>query len=141
MPLPTNLTTNEVKDAAGAEIEFNRFDSGQPRKLIFAKVSESPAYEHRLDIAHIEAGAGLKRRRRSRVGVRIGHLSSVDNLTPVFTLGYLILDSPVGAITDLTIPTKCMANLLSFCASQGATTTILYDGTGYGAAAAINGTL
>jgi hypothetical protein len=140
MSLPTNLTTNEVKDAAGAEIEFLRFDSGQPRKLVFAKLNETPAYEHRLDIAHVESGAGLRRRRRSKCGVRIGHLSSVDSLTPVFTLGYLILDSPVGAITDLTIPTKCIANLMSFIASQGSTT-ILYDGTGYGAAALINGSL
>jgi hypothetical protein len=141
MSLPVNLTTNEVKDAAGAEIEFNRFDSGQPRKLVFAKVGESPAYEHRIDVAHVEAGTGLKRRRRSRLAVRIGHLSSVDNLTPVFTLGYLILDAPVGAITDLTIPTKCMANIMSLVATTGAATTVLFDGTGYGAAALINGTL
>jgi hypothetical protein len=141
MPFPTNLQTNEVKDAAGAEIEFLRFDSGQPRKIVFAKSGESPAYEHRLDVTHLETGTGLKRRRRSRLAVRIGHLSSVDNLTPVFTLGYVILDSPLGAITDFTIPTKCMANIMSVVASQGATTTILYDGTGYGAAALINGTL
>jgi hypothetical protein len=141
MPLPTNLTTNEVKDAAGAEIEFNRFDSGQPRKIVFAKVGESPAYEHRLEVAHSEAGTGLKRRRRSRLAVRIAHLSNVDNLTPVFTLGYVILDSPVGAITDLTIPTKCMANIMSFSATTGAATTVLFDCTGYGASALVNGTL
>jgi len=141
MSLPTNLTTNEVKDAAGTEIEFLRFDAGQPRKLIYAKSGETPAYEHRLEIAHLESGTGLRRRRRSKVAVRIGHLSSVDSLTPVFTLGYIILDSPVGAITDLTVPAKCIANIMSFTASLGASTTILYDGTGYGAAALINGTL
>jgi len=138
--LPTHLTTNEIKNASGTEVEFLRFDAGQPRKLVFAKSGEAPNYEQRLDVAHIEAGAGVRRRRRSRFGFRIGHLSA-DGVTPTFTLGYQILDIPVGAIADYTYPTLCMAYMMSFCASQGATTTILYDGTGYGAAAQINGTL
>lgn len=139
--LANHLNTNEVKNAAGTEVEFLRFDAGQPRKLIFAKSGETPAFEQRLDIAHVETGAGLRRRRRSRFGVRIGHISSVDSLTPTFTLGYMVLDSPIGAITDYTYPTLACAYLGSFGWSLGATTTILYDGTGNGCASLINGTL
>jgi hypothetical protein len=137
--LPLHLQTNEVKNAAGTEVEFLRFDNSQPRKTIFHKSGEAPNLRHILEVAHIESGTGLKRRRRSKVGFRVEHLLA-DGVTPGVSLGYQISDSPVGAIADLTQPTLVLAYLMSFVASLGASTTILYDGTGYGAASLINGT-
>jgi hypothetical protein len=136
---PTNLTTNEVKNAAGSEVEFLRFGVIPPRGLVFHKSGEAPNLPHAIDINHVESGAGLRRIRRSRLGVRLDHLLA-DGVTPSFTLGYTILQSPVGGIADYTYPTLAMAYLMSLTASLGASTTILYDGTGYGAASLINGT-
>jgi len=138
--LPTTLNTNEVKDSAGSEIEFQRL-STEARNLVFAKIGESPAAPHRLTISHQEIGSGLRKRRRSRVGVELTHISSVDSVTPVVTKAYIVMDIPVGAVTSNTVPTSVLANLISFCASKGASTTILYDGTGYGSESLLAGTL
>jgi len=138
--LPTTLNTNEVKDAAGAEIEFQRRFTDQS-SLEFAKVGEAPYAPHRLLISHLESGVGIKLRRRSRIGFRIVHASDVDTALLVQTNGYVVLDSPIGAITTTAVPAKCLANLWSFCASLGASTTILYDGTGNGSVALLQGSL
>lgn len=138
--LPTNLNTNEVKSSAGAEIEFLRW-SNNARELVFAKSGETPSLPHRLLIAHQESGSGLKLIRRSVVRVDKTFISQVDTVTPTVTSAYMVLVSPVGHMDDLVEPTHAVANLLSFCASLGASTTILYDGTGNGAASAINGSL
>lgn len=140
MPLPTTLNTNEVKDSAGSEIEFQRW-GGVGRELIFAKVGELPAYPHRLSVSHQDSGSLLKLRRRSRVGFSIQHISTVDSATPVVTRAYIVLDSPIGAIIANTVPTSLLANLISFVGSKGLSTTILYDGTGYGSAAMLEGSL
>jgi hypothetical protein len=80
-------------------------------------------------------------RRRSVVRVDKDVISLVDNVSKVRVSVYMVLDSPVGALTTNAEPTNIIANLLSFCASLGATTTILYDGTGNGAATLLNGDL
>jgi len=138
--LPNNLTTNEVKDAAGAEVEFLRA-STVDRKLVFAKSGETPSLPHRLTISHSEAGSGLKLRRRSVVRFDKTSMSTVDATLPVTTSAYIVLDAPVGAVTTDAEMKAVIANVLSFCASLGASTTILYDGTGNGAAALAAGTL
>jgi hypothetical protein len=136
---PLHLQANEVKNAAGTEVEFLRFDGSQPRKIVFHKSGEAPNLREILEVSHLENGTGFSRRRRSRVGFRVEHLLS-DGITPGYTLGYSVFDIPVGGLADFTKPTLVAAYMNSLCASQGATTTILYDGTGYGAAALINGT-
>jgi len=137
--LPLHLNSNEVKNAVGTEVEFLRFDNGQPRKTIFHKSGEAPNLRHILEVAHIESGAGVRRRRRSKFGFKVEHLLA-DGVTPGSTLGYYILDSPVGAIADFTYPTLVCAYSMSFFASLGASTTILYDGSGNGADSVIKGT-
>lgn len=137
--LPNHLQTNEVKNASGTEVEFLRFDNGSPRRTIFHKSGEAPNLRHILEVGHIENGNGVNRRRRSKYGFRVEHLLA-DGVTPGFTSGYHVLDIPVGGIADYTYPTLVCAYSMSFLASIGASTTILYDGTGYGAAALINGT-
>ena len=139
MSLPTNLTTNEVKDESGTENEFSRLrnDSGS---VEFTQTGAAPNLPHRLKVSHSEVGAGVSRRRRSMVRVDFS-LQGVTSLQPKTISAYIVVDIPVGDVEDYAGAKKAVANLLSFCASTGASTTILYDGTGYGAAALINGTL
>jgi hypothetical protein len=138
--LSNTLVTNEIKNSSGTEIEFGRL-SISDRQTIFATVSEAPSAPHRLTISHLESGAGLKKRRRSLVRFDKTVISSVDSVTPVTVSAYAVLDSPVGALTANTEPTHVVAELMSFLASSGANTTILYDGTGNGAASLLNGSV
>jgi hypothetical protein len=139
MPLPINLTTNEVKNSAGTEVEFNRLDNGSGRSVLFAQVGESPALHHRIKVSHLETGSGTAARRRSVV--RIDKDVTGTSAAPRTISAYMVVDIPIGDIANYTETTNAVAELLSFCASLGASTTILYDCTGYGAAALINGSL
>jgi len=141
MPLPLNLTTNEVKNASGTEVEFLHFDLLPSRKKVYALSGEAPNLRHRLSVEHSETGAGKNRRRRSKVGVDIESLSAVDSTTIVTTRAYTVVDSPVGAMTTTAILQTAVAELVSFIATTGAGTTVLYDGTGTGAVALIQGSL
>lgn len=138
--LGNNLNTNEIKNSAGAEVEFQHL-SQEGRSRVFAMVGESPSLQHRLDISHVESGKGLTLVRRSLVRFTKNVISQVDTVTPVPILGYTVLQVPVGHLTSLAEPTHVLAELMSFCASLGATTTILYDGTGNGAQVLLNGSL
>lgn len=137
---PQTLNTNEVKNSAGAEIEFQRLGSSG-RQLDFYQVGESPALPHRISIAHQELGSGLSARRRSKVGVIKTVTGQVDASKPAPISAYVVVDSPIGNLTSLAEVTNAVAELMSLLASKGASTTILYDGTGYGAEALINGSL
>jgi hypothetical protein len=138
--LTDTLNTNEVKNSAGTEVEFSRHQIND-RSTVFAQVSEAPATPHRLTISHQESGSGLGKRRRSVVRVDKTVVSTVDSSTPVVVSAYIVLDTPVGALVAYTEPTHVLAELISFCASLGASTTILYDGTGNGSQALLNGSL
>jgi hypothetical protein len=138
--LSNSLVTSEVKDSAGAEVEFSRIAISD-RATEFAMVSELPSSPHRLRISHLESGSGLNKRRRGLVRFDKTVISSVDSETPVTVSAYVVLDSPVGALTANTEPAKVLAELMSFMASLGASTTILYDCTGNGAAALLAGGL
>jgi len=138
--LSNSLVTNEVKNSAGTEVEFSRIAISD-RATEFSQVSEAPSSPHRLKISHLETGSGLNKRRRSLVRFDKTVISTVDSETPVTVSAYAVLDSPVGALTANTEPTNVVAELMSFLASLGASTTILYDGTGNGAAAMLNGGL
>lgn len=139
--LPNTLVTNEVKDAAGTEVEYQRWDGPTGRSTIFQKILEAPALEDRLLISHVESGLGIKRRRRSVVRFNLTAASGVDATVLVTSSAYAVLDAPVGAQTSNVQNAGALARLMSFLASLGASTTILYDGTGSGAVALLNGTL
>lgn len=135
---PNNLTTNEVKDSAGVEVEFLRIASVD-RSLTFAKSGESPNAPHRIKISHLETGSGASTRRRSVV--RVDKTITGVSLAPRTVSAYVVVDAPIGDISATTDIKDTIANLLSLVASTGATTTILYDCTGYGADALTNGSL
>jgi hypothetical protein len=83
--------------------------------------------------------SGVDERRRSALQFRkeAAGVSGVER-AHVITV---TVDCPIGDIADYTVTKDLMAEVLSFCASLGASTTILYDCTGNGAAALVNGTL
>lgn len=138
MALPANLVTNEVKNAAGTEEEFLRLRVND-RTVVFAKSGETPNAEHRITFSHLESGSGVSKVRRSLV--RVDKTTAGVSGDYVTSSAYMVVSIPIGDLSALTVPTDVVANLLSLCASTGATTTILFDGTGYGAASAINGSL
>lgn len=138
--LSNTLNTNEIKNSAGTEVEFSRLSTNE-RSTVFAQISEVPSTPHRLSIAHNESGSGMKKRRRSVVRFDKTVISGVDSVTPITVSAYTVLDFPVGASTTNAEAANVLAELMSFMASLGASTTILYDGTGNGAAALLSGGL
>lgn len=140
MPLPTNLTTNEVKDASGVEVEFLFLDK-QGRKLVFAKNGETPSQQYRLTVQHQEIGTGIDARRRSNCRIDKNIVSAVDGASIKPITVSTTIDIPIGHLLTLDEAKAVMANMMSFLATTGAATTVLFDCTGYGAAALVNGSL
>lgn len=138
--LNNTLNTNEIKNAAGTAVGFTRVSTGT-RNTEFASLTESPARPDRLKISHLETGSGFTRRRRSVVRFDYNHVSDVDSTKTVTTSAYMVLDAPVGAVVSTTPLKDTLARLISFCASLGANTTILYDCTGNGAVVLTRGDL
>lgn len=134
------LNTNEIKNSAGTEVEFTRLDSNG-RSVVYAQIAETPYLKNRMTIQHREVGDGIKRVRQSNLRFDKQSLSLVDNSTVVNTSVSLTLNAPVGALTTSAEIATVLAYMMSFLASLGASTTILYDGTGNGAKSLINGSL
>lgn len=138
--LSDTLNTNEVKNAAGVEVEFQRLSANE-RSKVYAQVGENPALQHRLSISHQETGSGMKRRRRSVVRVDKSVMSGIDATVPITVSAYTVVDFPVGAMSAITEGTNVLAELMSFLATTGSGTTVLFDGTGNGASALLSGGL
>jgi len=137
---PANLITNEVKNSAGTEEEFLRLSS-VGRQLVFSKSGELPANPHRVSVSHLETGTGTAKRRRSVVRVDKTVAGQVDVTKTERISAYVVVDLPIGDLTSYAEAKNVLANLISNVASQGASNVILYDCTGYGADALINGGL
>lgn len=138
--LSNTLNTNEIKNAAGTEAEFQRLSSNG-RDTEFGQISEPPALPHRLKIAHQETGSGIKLRRRSVIRFDKTVTSGVDSLTPITVSAYCVVDLPVGGMTAMTEGSNVLAELMSFLATTGAATTVLFDCTGNGAKTLLDGGL
>jgi predicted proteasome-type protease len=138
--LSNTLNTNEIKNAAGTEVEFSRL-STSTRNTVFSQIAETPSLPHRLSISHQETGSLKTARRRSVIRFDKTVISGVDSVTPITISAYTVIDFPVGMMTAITEGTNVLAELTSFTASLGASTTILYDGTGNGATALLTGGL
>lgn len=136
--LSNTLVTNEVKNAAGTEVEFSRLSIGT-RSTEYSAVSETPSKPNRLSIQHTESGSGIDRRRRSVVRFDKTDTGQVDTTKTMRSSAYVVLDCPVGQQTTNALPADVLAQLVSFVASLGASTTILYDGTGNGSTALLTG--
>lgn len=136
--LSNTLTTNEVKNQAGTALSFERIVSAD-HLTVFKNTAETIGMPHRLKIQHQTSGVGDKEVRRSlvRFDLTIENGQGIKGIVSA----YLNLVVPTGLVEDLDSSKNCLANLLSFCASTGATSTILFDGTGNGAKALLNETL
>jgi len=141
MSLSNTLVTNEVKNAGGTEVEFARLSTGPGRTTEYASLTETPALPNRLVVSHQETGSGNNRRRRSVVRFDKTSAGEVDTTVNVKSSCYVVCDFPVGNLAATTAPKAVLAQLISFIASLGASTTILYDCTGNGADTLINGGL
>jgi len=137
---PTTLNTNEVKNAAGVEVEFQRLSTSE-RQLVFFQVGEVPNNPHRLTVSHQETGSGLDLKRSSLVRIDKTIPGQVDTTKTAKIEAYCVVRVPLGQLTTYTEVSNAVAELMSTMASRGLSTTILYDGTGYGAEALINGSL
>jgi hypothetical protein len=135
--LSTTLNTNELKNAAGAEVEFQSLGI-LGRSHEYAVIGESPALPHRLLVSHQETGKGIKQVRRSVVRLNKTIVSTIDLVTPVTISFYTVAVIPIGAMAAITEATNVNAELISFMATLGGTT-VLYDGTGNGSAVLLNG--
>jgi len=140
MPINSTLNTNEIKDSSGVEQEFTRL-STVGRSTEYKLITENPGYPHRLKVSHSESGTGTSKRRRSVVRFDKTVVGQIDTTKPITISVYNVVDIPVGNMSAYTEAKNVQANLMSFMASLGATTTILFDCTGNGADAAINGGL
>lgn len=136
--MTNDLNTNEIKNPAGTEVEFTRISTG-PREGVWKATSETPNLPNRLTIKHSETGSGFNARRRSLVRFDKTIASTVDATKNVTVSAYAVLDAPVGACAAMADMDDPLAYLMSFVASLGASTTILYDCTGNGARALLNG--
>jgi hypothetical protein len=132
--------TNEVKDAAGTEVEYNLLSSNG-QKLILKKVAESPAYPDRLTVSHQEIQTGLAKRRRSLVRFDLAAAGQVDATIPAVASAYLVIDIPIGNQTTNALVLGALARLGSFVFTLSGNTTFLRDGTGTGAALLLDGSL
>lgn len=139
--LANTLNTNEVKDRAGVEVEFARVSTGEGRKTLFSKVGEQTNAPYRMSVSHQESGSGIDLVRRSVVRFDKTVASTVDTSKLVTVSAYAVIQAPAGALTAATEMENVLANLMSFLASTGATTTILFDCTGTGAVTLIGGQL
>lgn len=139
MSLGTNLTTNEVRDSSGTEVEFLQLTAtGSSRTL--AKSGEAPNLPTRLTISHQESGQLSKRRRRSVVRFDVSFTGDDPLSSQVVQSAYIVLDSPVGVMSTMDVAKKALAYLGSLVFTTGSSTH-LYDGTGTGADALLKGAL
>jgi hypothetical protein len=136
--LTNTLNTNEIKNAAGTEVEFTRLSIGD-RKTEFAATAETPALPNRLTISHQESGSGQDKVRRSLIRFDKTVAGQVDTASLMKCSAYAVVVTPIGNMTTTALAADTLAQLMSFLASLGASTTILYDCTGNGAACALNG--
>jgi len=136
--LANTLNTNEIKNSAGAEVEFQRLSTGD-RRSEFGLITEQPSFPYRMIISHQESGSGLTKRRRSVIRFDKSSVGGVDNLKTIRDSAYIVLDRQIGNETGNTMAADLLANLMSFCATTGAATTVLFDGTGTGASNLLSG--
>ncbi len=139
--LSNTLVTNEIRNKAGAEVEFNRL-SLTDQKTVYAASTELPNSPHRLTISHEESGKGFNLRRRTSVRFDKTHdAAGTEAPQQTRTSVYMVLDTPIGAVINYDETLNLIAELVSFMAGNGTADLLKYDGTGTGTAAVINGGL
>jgi len=137
-----NLNTNQVKNAAGTEIEFE-LKSRSENRAEWKKTSEVPGLPFRLVVQHQNIGSGVNQRRRSNLSILKLNQGGIDALKSVKTVCSFTLDIPVGNMPNQNLDDakEVLAAAISMIASTGADTVVKFDGTGTAASALLNETL
>jgi hypothetical protein len=139
MALANTLNTNEIKNAAGTEVEFQRLRTGD-WNAEFAVITESPAFPYRMKISHQEIGSGASKRRRSNITFKTVTTGQIDTTKLKQDSCSLTLDRMIGNENDSGAVAKALiANMLSFVGTTGAGTTVLFDCSGTGASNLLSG--
>lgn len=138
--LSDSLVTNEIKNSAGTEIEFRRRSLGNNETEFYA-LTEGAVTEHTLRVKHTITGVGRNKTQSSAFRFDKTVISTVDLITPCIHSCYTVLKYPFGLMLTNAEAANVIAENMSFLASLGASTSILYDCTGNGAQALLNRTL
>jgi hypothetical protein len=137
--LPDTLSSNQVKDASGAEIEFTRLEQ-VGRTTRFSKTAAlGTAFPTDLRVKHEEVGSGIKKVVRSVIRFDETSLSEVDGVSPIVDSIYVVQVTNRGHHTTTNVQKRLIAQLNSFLALDGSGTTALLDGTGTGAQVLLTG--
>jgi hypothetical protein len=137
--LSNTLVTNEIKNASAAEVEFERLSTGPGSATVFKAVAEVINAKNRMSVSHQHTGSGVNAVRRSliRFDKEVTNAEGVSGTVSA----YVNLVVPEGIISDMTAAKDALAQLMSFLATTGAGTTVLFDCSGNGANVLINETL
>lgn len=135
--LPANLTTNEVKNSSGTEVEFLRIRANE-RQVTFSKSGAAPNLDNTVGISHTVLGTGVDERRRTAI---LGYMevTGASGEKRVIRVNHTY-DIPIGDIASYADVYTLDAQVGSFVYLDGTGTTFLFAGTGTGASAAILGT-
>ena len=133
------LITNEIKDASGVEVEFEKIKTLIGSGTEWQKVNDSPAVPHHMTISHQETGSGTSRRRRSVIRFDKTIVGTYDTTKNFKNSCYVVLDRAIGNEPNSDVAKLLLANLMSFLATTGAATTVLFDCTGTGASNLLSG--
>lgn len=137
MPLPLHLNTNEVKDKTGTEVEMLHW-SNEGRVHIYHMSGEKPSEPAVLKVQHQESGTGFDAVRRSNARVDKSFVGKSGKVA--VASAYKVVVVPIGELDTLDVVKDVSAMLDSFCATTGAATAVLFDGSGTGDSALIYGT-
>lgn len=136
--LSNNLNTNEVKNAAAVEVEFQhlRYPTSDSRE--FALIGEAYDMPHRLRVSHRLSGTGLKQKRNSAVSF-LKTVAGSDG-SPVTVKCNVTVEIPVGNLGSNDEVENICAEAGSFCFTAG-DTTFVHACTTPGVKALIDGSL
>jgi hypothetical protein len=139
MALASTLVTNEIKNAAGLEVEFQKQKQGDWWSE-FHYSAENPALPYLMKISHQEIGSGSTKRRRSNITFKMVNTGGLDATKQKTDSVSFTIDRMIGNENDAGAVVKnLVANMLSFCGTTGAATTVLFDCTGTGASNLLSG--
>jgi hypothetical protein len=139
--LPDNLTANQVKNRAGVAIPFAYVDGPGGRSRTYKSTSAAPYLPHTIVVQHREVGKGVDMIRQSNVTIVKKVVSAVDPTKTTLIRESRTLYVQEGHLADMNDVKDVAANMNSFCSTTGAATVVLFDGTGLGTDALVNGTL
>lgn len=137
--LPDTLNANQIKDKAGAGVNTFESVNDEGRTRLFRNTAAAYNRPHELAIKHRETGVGLKLIRDSVIICSL--VVTGDDGNPVKVEYLQRLRVPMGNLASQDPVKEVIANGLSFSATTGAASTVLFDGTGNGAIALRNGSL